>query len=205
LRVLRPVARLVPPALRDVISLSGPAVKLLKQAPGLFDAASAALPAITRFTSAFRPAVEALLPAVREVAPMIAIAGNYSQDIVAAMANLGADLQATAPANTTANTLSATGTAHYLRALTPLSPEAVAGQSIRPSTNRHNPYYAPGEQSNLGSSGGGLMSSDCNNTGNASQVPLPIGNGNVPCRVQPPWTFNGVSTYYPHLTRAPGK
>jgi virulence factor Mce-like protein len=202
LHVLRPVARLVPPALRDVIRLSGPAVKLLRQAPGLLDASNAALPAITRFINAFRPATEALYPAVREVVPMINIASVYSKDISAAMSNLATVLQATSSGNTTANTLTPAGTAHYLRALTPLSNESIGGQSVRPPTNRHNPYYAPGEQSNLAT---GLLASDCANTGNTAQVPLPLGNGNVPCRVQPPWTFNGVTQYYPHLTRAPAK
>jgi ABC-type transporter Mla subunit MlaD len=204
LHVLRPVARLAPPALRDVIRLAGPATQLLQRAPGLLDAADHALPAIARFTVAVRPAFEALLPAVREVAPMMAIAGEYRHEILAAMANLGAVNQGTASAATTNNTFTAAGTAHYVRVVAPLTSESIGGQSIRPPTNRHNPYYAPGEQANLAT---GLLSSDCNDVHNVAQVPFP-GARNVPCRLQPGYPWGAVTPttrngYFPHLTRAP--
>jgi hypothetical protein len=153
------------------------------------------LPSITRLTAAFKPSLDALLPAAREVAPIIGFIGLYSRELTAAMANLGAVLQATAAANTRS------GTAHYLRAVVPLNNESIFGQSVREPTNRHNTYYAPGSQTASGS--GGLFSSDCSNTGNASQVPLPLGSGNVPCRVQAGFPFPGGTAYYPRLMRAP--
>src|SRR5947209_7105591 len=67
LDALRPLAPLLTPALNEVIQLSGPAVRLLHEAPSLLNAANAALPSITRFSLAFKPAVDALLPATREV------------------------------------------------------------------------------------------------------------------------------------------
>ena len=41
-----------------LITLSGPAVRLLHQAPSLLKDANAALPSITRFSKAFKPAIE---------------------------------------------------------------------------------------------------------------------------------------------------
>jgi virulence factor Mce-like protein len=201
LAALRPVAPLLTPALSEVVQLSYPAITLLRSAPGLLDAASAALPSITRFSAAFKPAIDVLLPATREVAPMISYIGLYGKELTTAMANLGATLQPVAAAGTTATAGTPAGQAHYLRAVVPINNESFFGQSVRQPTNRHNAYYAPGEQTNIGN--GGLLSSDCNNTGNASQVPLPLGSGNVPCRVQPGFPFNRITAYFPHLTRTP--
>ena len=191
---LRPVAPLLTPALNEVIQLSGPAVSLLHQAPSLLRAANAALPSITRFSLAFKPAVDALLPATREVAPIISVIGVYNRELVAAMGNLAADLEATAPAATPS------GSAHYLRAISMLGRESIYGQTVREPTNRDNAYYAPGELSNIAS--GGLLSANCNNVNNASQVPLLFDN--VRCKVQPPFNWPGgiLSSYYPHVTRA---
>jgi virulence factor Mce-like protein len=204
LAALEPVAPLLTPALHDVISLSGPAIKLLKEAPGLLRDANRALPAITRFTDAFHPAVDAILPAAQQVAPIIAFMGLYHKELVAAMANLGADLQGLASANTAYQVGTApAGEAHYLRAVIGVSDQTVYGQSVRSPSNRHNPYFSPGELANLTT---GLYASDCNNIHNKAQVPL-LGT-TVPCRVQPafrwgkfaPTTPNG---YYPHVTSAP--
>jgi virulence factor Mce-like protein len=192
---LRPVAPLVTPALRELITLSGPAIKLLHQAPSLLHAADAALPAITRFSRAFKPAVDVLLPGARELAPMISFIAVYHRELVAAMANLAADLQATATADTK------TGTAHYLRAISAFFNESAYGQTVREPTNRANAYFAPGELVNIAK--GGLLSASCSNVHNPSQVP--IGGQNVPCRVQPPfhWPAGELKSYYPHVTRAP--
>src|SRR5437763_10625845 len=111
LAALRPVAPLLTPALSELVNLSGPAVRLLHQAPSLISAATVALPAITRFTRAFHPALDALLPAVREVAPTISFIGLYNRELVTAMANLSADLEARAPAATPS------GSTNYLRAI----------------------------------------------------------------------------------------
>jgi virulence factor Mce-like protein len=196
LHALAPVAPLLRPALADTIALSGPALALLHEAPRLLDAADLALPAITRFSQAFKPAVDRLLPATEQLTPVIALLGLYHRELVTAMADLGASLQARAPADTP------TGTAGYLRALATLTNESAFGQSVREPTTRSNAYFAPGELSNLGR---GLLSASCANTSNTSQVPL--SGGNVPCRVQPPvqWGNGIASGYYPRLKPAPGK
>ncbi len=174
---------------------------LLHEAPALLHDANKALPSITRFSKAFKPALDAILPAARELAPIISFVAIYRQELVAAMANLAATLEASGPAATTTNALGfPAGTAPYLRAIITIGQESVFGQSIREPTNRNNTYYSPGELSFLAN--GGLQSANCNNTGNTAQVPLSFGN--VPCRVQPPYKWgNGIlSAYYPHVTRA---
>jgi virulence factor Mce-like protein len=201
LAALRPVAPLLTPALSELIQLSGPAVTLLHEAPSLLSAADRALPAMRRFTLAFKPAVDAILPAARELAPIISFVGAYHRELIGAMANLSADLQAQASANTTSSALGIpAGTAKYLRAISMLGRESVYGQSTREPTTRQNTYYAPGELYNLIK--GGLLAATCNNTSNASQVPLSLGN--VPCRLQPPyhWGHGILSAYYPHVRRA---
>jgi phospholipid/cholesterol/gamma-HCH transport system substrate-binding protein len=193
LEALKPVAPLLTPALRELIALSGPAVKLLHQAPGLLNAAEAALPAITRFSRAFKPAVDVLLPATRELAPIISFVGLYNKELVAAMGNLAATLEATAPADTTS------GSANYLRAISMVTNESVYGQTVEDPANRNNTYYAPGELANIEK--GGLQAATCANTSNTAQVP---GGTNIPCKVQPPydWGHGILSAYFPHVTRS---
>jgi phospholipid/cholesterol/gamma-HCH transport system substrate-binding protein len=201
LDVLRPNASLLPPALSDLIQLSGPAIRLLREAPTLITDSNAALPAMTRFTRAFDPAVRAILPAAEQVIPMIGFIGLYANDIVTAMVNYSTLLEATGPAATTTDTMGTpAGHAHYARVLAPLNSELLFGESKRPPTNRHNAYYSPGSLLRLQ---GGLTSSDCNNLGNAPQLPLP--GANVPCVLQPPFAWGTFapttkSSYYPHLT-----
>jgi ABC-type transporter Mla subunit MlaD len=191
LDAFRPAAPLLAPALSETIALSGPTIALLHEAPSLLDASAKALPAATRFTRAFRPAMDALLPAVREVVPVISFIGLYHRELVTAMANLAADLEATAPASTN------TGTAHYLRSMSGLGNESIFGQSVREPTSRANAYFAPGELAYVGR--GGLLSASCANTQNASQSPF--GFANVPCRVQPGFRWSGITRYFPHVTR----
>lgn len=197
LAALRPVAPLLTPALREVSEVTKPALALVKDAPALLSAAKRALPAISDFANAFRPGVDVLLPAAQQLIPVINYMYLDRQNLVAAMANLAAGLQAVTSANTPS------GSAHYLRAVLSIGDESVFGQSIREPTLRNSTYYAPGELSDISS--GGLKSATCANTSNASQLPLPFGN--VPCRVQGGYDWgNGIAPgYYPHLTAAPAK
>jgi hypothetical protein len=194
LNALEPVAPLVTPALRSLIGLSGPAVTLLHEAPSLIDAADRALPAIGRFSRAFKPAVDVMLPATRELAPTISFVALYRRELTAAMADLAASLEATSSAHT------ATGSANYLRAISMISNESPFGQSVRQPTNRNNAYFAPGELVNVGT--GGLLSANCSNTANAGALAL-LGR-NVACRQQPGfnWGHGIASGYFPRVRRA---
>jgi phospholipid/cholesterol/gamma-HCH transport system substrate-binding protein len=191
---LRRSAPLLRPALQDVISLSGPALVLLHAAPRLVRDSLTALPAIARFNRAFKPAVDELLPAVRQIIPVISFIGGYRRELVSAMSNLAASLQAQAPANTDGYPDRA-GSASYLRSVSVVGNETPFGQSIREPTNRSNPYFSPGELSNLPH---GLQSSGCANAGDVSQSHF--GFGNVPCRVQPGFEWNHLVRYFPHVT-----
>jgi phospholipid/cholesterol/gamma-HCH transport system substrate-binding protein len=194
-QLLRRSAPLLRSALSDVITLSGPALALLHAAPRLLHDAVVALPAITRFTDAFRPALNALLPAVRQITPMIDFIGTYRQELVTAMANLSASLEATAPADTN-GWPDQPGSASYLRAVSAVGDETVFGQSVRNPTNRDNANFSPGELAYLAR--GGLLSTSCANVHNASQSPLRLQN--VPCRVQPGFRWNNLVRYFPHVT-----
>jgi hypothetical protein len=194
LDALLPAAPLLTPTLRNLIALSGPALGLLHAAPRLLDDAIVALPSIERFNLAFHPALDALLPAVRQVSPIINFIGLYKTELVTAMANLAASLEASAPANTPS------GTASYLRSLAVVGNESTFGQSVREPTNRANTYFAPGELANVAR--GGLLAASCANTGNASQSGF--GLQNVPCRVQPGFEWSGLVRYFPHVTAGSG-
>ena len=198
---LLPAGPLLNPALTDVIRLSGPAIRLLHQAPGLITDADAALPAITSFAQAFRPAVETVLPATENIIPMINLVDLYKPELIGTMANLGATFQATAAANTNNAVGNAgAGMAHYGRVLPPLNAQMFFGQAATEPDNRHNGYIAPGGWSTWAT---GLPSSDCNNTKNAPAVPIAGSQPNVPCVPSKGFSFNGITQYYPHLTRAP--
>jgi phospholipid/cholesterol/gamma-HCH transport system substrate-binding protein len=194
-QLLRRVAPLIRPALSDVITLSGPALALLHRAPRLLHDAVVALPAITRFTNAFRPAMNALLPAVRQITPVINFIGLYRTELVTAMANLSASLEAMAPAHTN-GWPDSPGRASYLRAISVVGNETLFGQSVREPTNRDNPDFAPGGLAYIGR--GGMLSASCANVHNASQSPL--GFKNVPCRLERGFRWNQLVRYFPHVT-----
>jgi phospholipid/cholesterol/gamma-HCH transport system substrate-binding protein len=191
LAALRPVAPLLTPALRELSAVTGPALDTIRAAPALLSAAKLALPAIGAFAAAFKPGVDALLPAAEQIVPVIQYISQDRSELVAAMSNLAAALQGSAAANTPS------GSAHYLRALISLGRDSVFGQSVREPTDRNNTYYAPGELADAAS--GGLKSASCANVNNPSEIPLPFGN--VPCREQAPFSWTGgiAGGYYPRL------
>jgi virulence factor Mce-like protein len=195
LAALRPVAPLLTPALRELSAVTGPALSVIRAAPPLLSAAKVALPAIGDFAAAFKPGVDALLPAAQQIIPVINYIAEDRTEIVAAMSNLAAGLQGSAPANTPS------GTANYLRGLVSIGRDSVYGQSVREPTDRNNTYYAPGSLAAVAT--GGLQSGSCANTGNVSQIPLLFGN--VPCVQQGSvdWGHGVMSGYYPRLTAAP--
>jgi len=195
---IRVGAPFVRPALSELVALSVPAISLLHQAPALLRDANSALPAISRFTVSFNGVLAPLLSAARQVVPVINYIGLMHNETTAAFANLPALLNASAPASN--------GITRYLRAALTVNNEALFGNAQRPATNRHNPYVSPGGLANVAT--GGLLSSDCNNIHNTTlQGALPLGAGNVTCRLQPafPWPTSAASngpSYYPRATQA---
>ena len=123
---------------------------------------------------------------------MISFIDLYHRELVTAMANLAATMEATAPAATPG------GSASYLRSIAVVGNETPFGESVREPTNRNNAYFAPGELVNIAR--GGLLAATCANTSDPSQSHL--GFGNVPCRVQPGFGWGGLTRYFPHVTAA---
>lgn len=191
LRQVRAVAPLVAPGLASLRRLAPQVRAVLAQLRVTLPTARRALPATAHFVDSLVPFVETLYPAAREIVPTIALVRAYRQEINATVANVAAATQATAPG--------ADGRpVHYLRALIPFTEEAIVGYPKRLASNRHNAYHAPGELDQLGR--GGLHASDCRNTAGAQVLPV-IGSGAPPCRVQPPWSFQGATRYFPHVDR----
>ena len=190
LDALLPAAPLLAPTLQGLITLSGPALRLLHAAPRLVSDSLVALPAITRFERAFRPGLDALEPAVQQVSPIISFIGLYRRELVTAMSNLAASLEARAPSNAPG------GTTNYLRSLAVVGNDSIFGQTVREPTNRSNAYFSPGELANLNN--GGLRAASCANTGNKSQSRGVFPN--VPCKVQPGFRWGGLTRYFPHVT-----
>jgi virulence factor Mce-like protein len=197
LAAIRQGAQYVQPALSELVTLSGPALSLLHKAPGLVRLTNRALPAISRFTVSFDAVLQPILQSAQQVVPIINLIELFPKDITAAFGNLPALLGASAPGIGGV-------VRHYIRSALTLNNEGLFGQSQRPPTNRHNAYLSPGGLSYIAQ--GGLLSSDCNNTGNLTLTGL-SSPGTVPCRLAPkyPWPTNAASngpSYYPRVTQA---
>jgi phospholipid/cholesterol/gamma-HCH transport system substrate-binding protein len=193
LRAFRPVAPLVEPALSALSRLSPQVEAVLADLDETLPVAQRALPAAAHLVDGLGPFVEVVYPATREITPIIDLVASYRRELVATMANVAAALQATAPGVDGSPV-------HYLRALVPYTEESIVGYGERLPSNRHNAYFAPGGLARL--SDGGLLAADCSNTTNVQIVPV-MGSGAPECRVQPPWTYDGRTAYFPHVERVP--
>jgi virulence factor Mce-like protein len=191
---LRPVAPLVTPALTATTTLSAQLKPLFQALPGLVADGRRGLPAGTAILQAARPTIERLLPAMEEIVPVIQLSAAVRDSIVAAFANVGSVgqgqlVQSNSPPH------------HFLAATTLVWNEAIGGYQKRLPTNRQNTYPAPDSENDIAH--GGLKAYDCRNTGNPLIVPvIPPGTGAPPCLTQGPWTFNGLSRYFPRLQPA---
>jgi virulence factor Mce-like protein len=191
LHELRPVAPLLAPALKAISTLTPQVEAVLADLNDALPVAAKALPATAHLVNGLRPFVQVLYPATREITPIISLVKRYRKELVATVANSAASNQATSPGIDGKPV-------HYLRSLVPVTEEALVGYEHRLPTNRHNAYFAPGELANLGK--GGLLASNCANTTNPQIVPV-IGTGAPPCKLQPPWTYDGRTAYFPHVER----
>jgi phospholipid/cholesterol/gamma-HCH transport system substrate-binding protein len=188
-RALRPAGRALGPALVDAAALAPDLRKLFREVDVVIDVAKRALPATTRTVNAARPVFQQLHSALRDLLPVVDLAGIYRRETVAALGNAAAAFEYT--------DLSADGKRrHYFRSIIPYGPESFTVADQRPGTNRHNPYPKPGWLDDIAN---GLDAIDCGNTGNTS-VP---GSPATPCKVQKPLRFRGLATLYPHVRKDP--
>jgi virulence factor Mce-like protein len=193
LAALRPVAPLVRPALSKLLAISGPLEGFLHQLDPFLALTIRTLPSEQRLLAAMRPFMHQLFPAVQQLVPVIAYLSAYRRELVAAMANLGAALEATSPSDNGVPL-------HYLRTLLVFNDESELGDSRRLPDNRHNAYSAPGELGLIGH--GGIRASDCRNLGNPPSGPGMSGGGAPPCLVAPPWSFQGVPALFHRIKTA---
>jgi ABC-type transporter Mla subunit MlaD len=194
LAALVPVAPLVRPALHETSELAPELTRLFHQSGPLITDLQRDVPSLVAIIKAVKPLAVVLDPALRQLVPVVQFFNLYRNDSLATAANTGAALEATTP-------LPGGGSVHYARVVTPLSPSIIVGQPLVGPNDRHNDYPNPDWQTTLTS---GLTALDCNNTHNPPTAieSLPIigtGTGAPPCKVQAPWSFQGVSREFPHI------
>ena len=182
------------------------------------------LPAFERVLRELTPLLGNVTPPLRNFEPFLKFTGEYVPELQALFANATAATQAHDKNNDVANDQ----IQHYLRALNTVSPEGLAVYGQRAGTNRANPYFQPGGLRLLGS--GGLQvfstaacadSAPSANPATANEtVPKSIieqliadhvvngpesKSNEVPapaCAQQPPFTWEGATSQFPHVTRA---
>jgi phospholipid/cholesterol/gamma-HCH transport system substrate-binding protein len=189
LRALRPAGRALGPALVDAAALAPDLRRLFREVDTVIDVSRRALPATTRTVNAARPVFQQLHAALRDLLPVVDLAGLYRTEVVTGLANFAATFQYT--------DVSSDGKRrHFFRSVIPYGPESFTVADQRPGTNRHNPYPKPRWLDDILT---GLEALDCRNVSNPS---LP-GASAPPCKQQRPIRFRGLETLYPHVRKDP--
>jgi phospholipid/cholesterol/gamma-HCH transport system substrate-binding protein len=140
---LRPAARELSPTLIDLKSLAPDLKGLFRDLGPLITVSKRGLPAVRRILDDTTPLLGQLEPFLRNLNPMLDYLGLYKREIVGFFANDAASTQSVdRPPGSNVPI-------HYLRTANPLNPENLAAYPARLSTNRSNPYVAPGGYSKL--------------------------------------------------------
>jgi hypothetical protein len=135
---LRPAARQLSPALQAVAVFAPELRDLLVNIGPLTSASKTGVPALERFLDDSVPWLGRLAPYLGNFVPVINYLNVYRREIAAFFANSAASTQAT-QTNIAGDKL-----LHYLRISNPVNPEALTSYQKRLSSNRGNPYIAPG-------------------------------------------------------------
>jgi phospholipid/cholesterol/gamma-HCH transport system substrate-binding protein len=143
---LRPAARQISPALQGLDALAPDLRSFFKGLGPFVTASRKGLPATEQVLDNTRPILRRLDPFLRNLTPILDYLGAYKGEIAAFFANDSAATQLRAqPINKAVpGPLTESGNLHVLRTLNPMNPEIMAGFPTRLSTNRSNPYTAPG-------------------------------------------------------------
>jgi virulence factor Mce-like protein len=165
--------------------------------------------------------LEAIRPVLHNLDPFLQYAGEYVPELQAFFANFTAATQAK---GLNSNTKNQGPQEHYLRTMQVLGPESLAIYSQRIGTDRSNPYFKPGAFRFLGNGGLQVFSnSACSNavpsvSGPANEtisqslieqiIQFKVANApespnTIPapaCNQQSPFTFNGQTSQFPHVT-----
>lgn len=187
---LRPVVPALGPALRAVTTAAPTYQRLFEALPPVITAGNRGLPAATRILAAAPPALQQTYPTVREFTPTLDLLGLVHDSLILTLANVGQihGGYAVGPGNTVTN---------YVPGVITLWNETVAGWTKRLPTNRGNPYPAPDFLTDIGH----FKSFDCRHIHN--HLYLPALGAAPPCVQQQPWTYKGVTAYFPRLQPSP--
>jgi phospholipid/cholesterol/gamma-HCH transport system substrate-binding protein len=134
---LHPAAAQLTPALRTLNTLAPELRTLVQDVGPLTRASRTGLPALRTFLTRSVPFLTALKPYLGNIVPVINYLDDYRHELAGFFANSAAATQARA-------TASRGQVLHYLRISNPINPEVLMPYQQRPSTNRSNPYLAPG-------------------------------------------------------------
>jgi phospholipid/cholesterol/gamma-HCH transport system substrate-binding protein len=140
---LRPAARELSPTLLDLKALAPDLKGLFRDLGPLITASRRGLPAVRRILDDTTPLLGQLEPFLRNLNPILDYLGLYRREIASFFSLDSASTQAVdRPPGSTIPI-------HYLRTANPLNPENLAAYPNRISTNRSNPYVAPGGHAQL--------------------------------------------------------
>jgi phospholipid/cholesterol/gamma-HCH transport system substrate-binding protein len=131
---LRPAARALAPTLQQVDGLAPDFDALMRDLDPLFDASKTGLPAAQRFIDETRGVIGAFPPVLTHLNPILGYIGAHKDDFMAFAVNVTAATQASSVPR------GADHAVHYLRAMTPLGPGALAQYPERQGWSRANPY-----------------------------------------------------------------
>jgi virulence factor Mce-like protein len=144
----RPAAVQLSPALQQTVTLAPELLDLMVSLgphpqPGLTAAAKTGVPALEKFLNQSVPWLARTKPYLGGLIPVIDYVNTYRHEVAAFFGNGTASTQATG-----AN-LAQTTSLHYLRISNPINPEVLGPYQTRLSSNRGNPYIAPGGYNQL--------------------------------------------------------
>jgi virulence factor Mce-like protein len=134
---LRPATRQLTPALQRLVVLAPELRDLMVNVAPLTQASKAGVPAFEKFLDQTVPLLTRLKPYLGGIVPVLDYINSYRHELAAFFANGTAATQATLP-NGVGVSL------HYARVSNPVNPEVFSAYQSRLSSNRANPYIAPG-------------------------------------------------------------
>jgi phospholipid/cholesterol/gamma-HCH transport system substrate-binding protein len=214
------------PLLRGVKGFTPDFNSLLTSLGPFTSASERGLPAFEQALGLFTPLLANINPVLRNLDPFLQFTGDYIPELQSFFANVTAATEARDDNADTSNQQHQ----HYLRALQTVNPESLAVYTKRIGTNRANPYFQSGAFRLVGNGGLQVFSA----AGCADSAPAVTGPpneavskeiieqlvhdhvANAPesttnsvgapaCTQQAPFTWEGVTGQYPHVTAPPAK